>query len=136
MLLMTGMVIELALMPVSFYHFHRAGIYGSLANLVAIPLTTFVTMPDCRGFGFDMIGMGGPFWGLCGLSLDGLIGLARWVGARPDAVTQLPVMAGAPMLSVLGLLWLALWRGLFDCWDWCLRSLVACGWHYQRRPMS
>lgn len=113
MLLMTGMVIELALMPVSFYHFHRAGIYGSLANLVAIPLTTFVTMHlIAAGLVFDMIGMGGPFWGLCGLSLDGLIGLARWVGARPDAVTQLPVMAGGTYaFIVLGLLWLALWRG-------------------------
>ena len=27
------------------FHFHRAGIYGALANMVGIPLTTFITMP-------------------------------------------------------------------------------------------
>jgi competence protein ComEC len=40
-----GTVIELALMPIGLFHFHRAGIYGAAANVIAIPLTTFVTMP-------------------------------------------------------------------------------------------
>ena len=40
-----GVVIELALMPIVLFHFHRAGFYGALANVVAIPLMTFVTMP-------------------------------------------------------------------------------------------
>jgi predicted membrane metal-binding protein len=35
-ILLTGMVIDLALMPVALFHFHRAGIYGAMANLVAI----------------------------------------------------------------------------------------------------
>ncbi|HSF12475.1 MAG TPA: ComEC/Rec2 family competence protein, partial [Erythrobacter sp.] len=42
MLFATGVVIELALMPIVLFHFHRAGIYGALANVVAIPLVTFV----------------------------------------------------------------------------------------------
>jgi competence protein ComEC len=33
MLLLTGIVIELALMPIVLFHFHRAGIYGALANV-------------------------------------------------------------------------------------------------------
>ena len=45
MLLLTGVVIELALMPIGLFHFHRAGVYGALANVVAIPLTTLVSMP-------------------------------------------------------------------------------------------
>lgn len=113
MLLLTGLVIELALMPVAFFHFHRAGIYGSLANLVAIPLTTFISMPLIgAGLAFDLIGVGAPFWHLCGWSLDALLALARWVAGRPDAVAQLPVMGGAAYaFMVLGMLWLALWRG-------------------------
>jgi competence protein ComEC len=35
-----GLVIELALMPVTFYHFHRAGLWLA-GQSVAIPLTTF-----------------------------------------------------------------------------------------------
>ena len=32
-------------MPLALYHFHRSGLYGVGANIVAIPLTTFVIMP-------------------------------------------------------------------------------------------
>lgn len=45
MLLLTGLVIEIALTPIVLFHFHRAGLYGALANVVAIPLVTFVAMP-------------------------------------------------------------------------------------------
>jgi competence protein ComEC len=129
MLLLTGMVIELALMPVGFFHFHRAGIYGSLANLVAIPLTTFVSMPlIAAGFAFDLIGMGAPFWYLCGASLDALLALARWVAARPDAVTQLPVMGGGVYaIMVLGMVWLALWRGQVRLWG-LIPAVAGCLW--------
>lgn len=129
MLLLTGLVIELALMPVAFFHFHRAGIYGSLANLVAIPLTTFVSMPLIgAGLAFDLVGAGAPFWHLCGWSLDLLLALARWVAARPDAVAQLPVMGGwAYGLIVLGMLWLALWRGNVRLFG-LVPAVVGCLW--------
>ena len=41
-MVMTGLAVELALMPIALFHFHRAGLYGVGANIVAIPLTTFV----------------------------------------------------------------------------------------------
>ena len=44
-IIMTGLAVELALMPMALFHFHRAGLYGVVANIVAIPLTTFVIMP-------------------------------------------------------------------------------------------
>ena len=45
MLLVTGVVIELALMPIGLFHSHRVGIYGALANVIAIPVTTVASMP-------------------------------------------------------------------------------------------
>lgn len=36
-LLLTGLVVEAALMPIAVYHFHKAGLYGALANIIAIP---------------------------------------------------------------------------------------------------
>src|SRR3546814_8562664 len=39
-LLLTGFVVEIALAPIALYHFHRSGVYGALATIVAIPLTT------------------------------------------------------------------------------------------------
>lgn len=129
MLLLTGMVIELALMPVAFFHFHRAGIYGSLANMLAIPLTTFVSMPMiAAGLAFDLVGAGRPFWFLCSLSLDALLSLARFVAARPDAVTALPVMDGAVYaVMVFGMVWLALWRGMMRLLG-LIPALAGCLW--------
>lgn len=63
MLFATGVVIELALMPIVLFHFHRAGVYGALANVVAIPLVTFVSMPlIALGLLLDTVGLGAPVW--------------------------------------------------------------------------
>lgn len=112
-LLATGVVIELALLPIGLWHFHRAGFYGSLANLVAIPLTTLLTMPLLAiALLLDVAGIGGPAWWLAGRTIDAMLALAHWVSAQPGAVTVRPAMAGWTMVLFLaGGLWLALWRG-------------------------
>jgi competence protein ComEC len=111
MLLVTGFVIELALLPIGLFHFHKTGIYGAFANVIAIPLTTFVTMPLIGlALMLDLVGIGAPAWWLCGKSL--LLALAHWTAERPGAVTRLPAMGGgAFVLFLAGSLWLALWRG-------------------------
>ena len=113
MLLLTGLVIELALMPIGLFHFHRSGIYGALANLVAIPLTTSVVMPlIALALALDVVGAGFPAWWLAGKSLDLMIAMAHWVSAQPGAVKTLPSMgAGRLVLFMAGGLWLALWQG-------------------------
>ena len=112
-LLLTGIVIELALMPIGLFHFHRAGVYGALANVVAIPLTTFVSMPlIALALLLDTVGLGDPLWWLAGKSLELLLALAHWTASFPGAVTMLPSMGGAALaLFVAGGLWLALWSG-------------------------
>lgn len=113
MILLTGVVIDLALMPIGLYHFHRAGIYGAAANVVAIPLTTFVVMPlVATALILDLVWAGWPVWWLAGHAIDLLIGLAHWIASRPGAVTVLPAMGTAPfLLFISGALWLGLWTG-------------------------
>lgn len=113
MLLATGMVIELALMPIGLFHFHRAGVYGSLANVIAIPLTTFVTMPLIGlALVLDFAGLGAPVWWLVGKSLDLLLALAHFVASQPGAVTAMPPFeTWSYVLFLAGMLWLALWVG-------------------------
>ena len=117
-LLLTGVVIELALMPIGLFHFHRAGVYGALANVVAIPLTTLASMPlIALALLFDAVGAGAPFWWLAGKSLELLLALAHWTAAMPGAVTMMPAMGkGAFALFAAGGLWLALWRGRVRLW--------------------
>ncbi len=113
MLFITGLAIEIVLMPIALYHFHKAGIYGALANIVAIPLTTFVIMPlEALALAFDTIGLGAPLWYVCGKSLSLLLGLAHFVESRPGSITRLPSM-GVPLftLFVSGGLWILLLSG-------------------------
>ena len=113
MLLATGLAIELALMPIGLFHFHRAGVYGSLVNVVAIPLTTFVSMPAIAlGLMLDAVRLGAPAWWVADQAIGAMLALAHWVSERPGAVTSLPAMGrGSIALFVAGGLWLALWRG-------------------------
>lgn len=111
-LLLTGVVIELALMPIGLFHFHRAGVYGALANVVAIPLTTLASMPlIALALLLDLVGAGAPAWWLAGQSLEGLLALAHYTASLPGAVTYYPALAPTVFaLFVVGGLWLALWR--------------------------
>jgi competence protein ComEC len=110
-MLATGLVVEMALIPLALYHFHRAGLYGIGANLVAIPLTTFVIMPlEAGALLLDSIGLGAPLWHLTGLAIDALLWIAHAVGNASGAVATLAQMPGwAFACIVAGGLWLCLW---------------------------
>ncbi len=110
-LLATGLVVEIALIPLALFHFHRAGLYGVAANLVAIPLTTFIIMPlEFGALLLDAVGLGAPLWWLTGKSIDVLLWLAHTVASAHGAVAML---ASIPRWSfgaiIAGGLWLCLW---------------------------
>ncbi len=111
-LLLTGLLVEFALMPIAVYHFHKAGLYGAFANIIAIPLTTFVVMPlEALALLLDAGGLGAPIWWLVQRSLDALLWLAHVVASAPGSVRSLPVMPTAAFaLMIVGGIWIALWR--------------------------
>ena len=117
-LLLTGVAVELALMPIAVFHFHQAGIYGALANIVAIPFTTFIIMPlEAIALLLDGARFGAPVWWIVGHAIGLLLAGARWVAAAPGAVAALPAMpTGSFALMVAGGLWIALWRTGWRRW--------------------
>ncbi|WP_339347125.1 ComEC/Rec2 family competence protein [uncultured Sphingomonas sp.] len=134
-LLLTGLVVEAALMPIAAFHFHKAGAYGAAANIVAIPLTTFVVMPaEAIALALDAVGLGAPAWWVAHLGLALLLWIARTVAAAPGAVAAIPGMpAGAFGLMAAGGLWVALWRT-----RWRLAGLIpvaiGAGWALATPP--
>ena len=128
-LLLTGLVVEIALIPFALYHFHRAGLYGVAANLIAIPLTTFVIMPlEAAALLLDSIGLGAPLWVLAGYSIDLMLKLARWVGTAQGAVAMLPSIARWSFASmVVGGMWLCLWASRVRRWGIALFAAGALG---------
>ncbi len=112
MLLLTGVVIKLVLMPIALYHFNRAGAYGALANVIAIPLTTLAIMPLITlALVLDLVGVGAPAWWLAGKAISAMLSLAHFIADQPGAVTQMPTMGLAAFLLFAAVgLWLALWQ--------------------------
>ncbi|HJQ16871.1 MAG TPA: ComEC/Rec2 family competence protein [Allosphingosinicella sp.] len=117
-LILTGLAVEAALAPIGLYHFHKAGLYGAVANIIAIPLTTFMIMPlEALALLFDLAGLGAPFWWLTGLALKLLLAIAHETAAAPGAVATLPSMPPAAFgLMIAGGLWLLLWRSRWRRW--------------------
>ena len=117
-LLATGLVVELVLTPIAFAHFHRSGLLGAAANMIAIPLTSFVVMPaEVLALALDTVGLGAPAWWIVGLALKLLLWIAHFVAGQPFATLALPVTSGfAFALAMLGLLWLMLWRTAMRWW--------------------
>lgn len=134
-LLLTGVAVEAALMPIAVFHFHQAGLYGALANIVAIPLTTFVIMPlEAGALALDAAGLGAPLWWLAGQALRLLLWIAHVVADAPGAVAALPAMPrGAFALMIGGLLWLALWRTRWRIFG-LLPAIVGAGWAMATPP--
>jgi competence protein ComEC len=90
-LLLTGLAIEIVLAPIALFHFHKSGLYGAFANILAIPLTTFFIMPlQLVALCADIAGVGAPFWWLAGQGIDLIRWLAHFVSSAPGAVVLLP----------------------------------------------
>jgi competence protein ComEC len=128
-LLLTGLVVEMALIPFALYHFHKAGLYGVVANMVAIPLTTFVIMPlEALALIFDLAGLGAPLWIAVGWAIELILALAHRIGSAEGSVAMLPTMPRwAFALMVFGGLWLCLWTGRVRAWGAIPFALGATG---------
>ncbi len=114
----TGLAVEVALVPIALFHFHKSGLYGVAANLVAIPWTTFVVMPlEALALALDAFGLGAPIWVATGWTIDRLLGLAHFVGGSKGSVITIAAMPAAAFgLMVIGGLWLAIWETPLRRW--------------------
>jgi competence protein ComEC len=132
-LMLASLVAGFATMPYAAYHFHRLAPYGVLANLLAMPVISAVSMPAgllalvAMPFGFD-----GPLWRLMGIGIDWMIAVATWVAHLPGAVGHIPAFSmGALLLATAGLIVLCLlrsplrWAGAGLATAGCIAALMA-----------
>lgn len=110
-LLASGLVAELALSGIGLYHFGQSGLYGIIANIIAIPFTSFVVMPALLlALLAEAVGLGW-LWPLAGWAMQRLIDIADITAALPGAVFSSAAIPPAAFgLGIAGGLWLALWR--------------------------
>ena len=117
-LALTGLAVEAALMPIALAHFHRSGLFGAAANLLAIPLTTFVIMPfEALGLALDTVGLGAPAWSVVWWALGLLLRVAHGVAATPGSQLIVGTVPGGALALMLGGgLWLCLWSTGWRAW--------------------
>ena len=106
LLFTASLVAGLATTPYAAYHFHRLAPYGVIANLLAMPVISAVSMPAgllallAMPFGFD-----GPLWKLMGAGIDWMVAVSLWVTRLPGAVGHIPAFgADALLLGTAGLI--------------------------------
>jgi len=111
-IIITSIVATAATTPFTLYHFQSFSFYGVVANMLAIPLTSFWIMPNillaylAAPFGWDEAFIVAASWGVAAL-----IAMAQQVAAWPYALLRLPAMPDAAFLAIVcGFLWLCLWR--------------------------
>src|SRR5262249_2951363 len=104
-LVIASLVAGLATTPYAAYHFHRMAPYGVIANLLAMPIISALSMPAgllalaAMPFGFDA-----PLWRGGGVGLDWVGGGARGGGHLAGAGGPIPgVGVGAVLLATAGL---------------------------------
>ncbi|MFT9099518.1 MAG: ComEC/Rec2 family competence protein, partial [Zymomonas mobilis subsp. pomaceae] len=124
-ILLSGAVVEAVVAPITIYHFHQSGLYGAIANILAIPLTTFIIIPaEAAALATDVIGCSAPFWWITAYGIHFLLVIAHYVAALPMAGIMLPMMqASTCLLLMMGWLWLGLWKSRWRLWGIALLLL-------------
>ncbi|MFO1040007.1 MAG: ComEC/Rec2 family competence protein [Geminicoccaceae bacterium] len=119
----TTLIASFATLPFAAFHFQTIATYGVLANLVAVPLTSFLVMPlGLAAMTLMPFGLDKPLVILMGYAVDAVVRTAEFTSALPGAsipVAQWP-SAVLPLVA-LGGCWMALWSG-----PW--RSLGVAAW--------
>lgn len=102
----------LATLPFSIYHFNNYSAYSILANLVAIPATTFWIMPWgvlallLFPLHLENLALVPMQWGI-GLVID----TAQYIASMPHASSMVPTMPPVALgIVALGMCWLLLWE--------------------------
>ncbi|MGO1117504.1 ComEC/Rec2 family competence protein [Rhodovibrionaceae bacterium A322] len=122
-LMASSLLAGLATAPFVLFHFQRLASFGFLANLVAIPLASFLVMPLILLTLFLMPwggeGLTLPFLGYClSLLLTLAEGISNWPGAVQRYV-ELPLWG--LLVSLLAGLWFSLWQ---QSWRYALLPLL------------
>jgi competence protein ComEC len=108
----TSVVASLVTSPIVTHHFQQVPVMGAVANVVAVPVTAFVTMPAgvaslvAMPFGLEA----GPLT-LMGWGIDATLWAANAASDGPLTAIGVAALGTGPLaVLALGGLWLAIWR--------------------------
>ena len=107
-----SLVAGLATMPFALYHFSQSSNYSILANLLAVPITSFLLMP-CVVLTFILYPLHLEFLSLypMKLGIELMIKIAHYIANLPHSVTLFAKITDANLLIIVfGMLWFCIWN--------------------------
>lgn len=111
-IILSSLAATIATTPFSIYHFNNFISYGFLANLVAIPIASFITMPFgflsliLMPFGIEKIALY-PMQ----ISIEWIIQISNYVANLPDAYMAVKSISKPSFaLIIFGGLWFLIWK--------------------------
>ena len=117
-IILSSFIAGIATTPYGVYHFNLYSSYGILANLIAIPLTSFWVMPwgvlafVLYPFGAENLAFVPMGWGI-----DIILNTAEYVASLPHATALLPAMRPLGLFFItMGGCWLLLWQLRWRFW--------------------
>ncbi len=122
----TSLIASLATAPLTHYHFQQLSFYGVVANMLAVPLTSFWLMPAAL-LALFLLPFGLSHWPLVvlGKGVELLITIAARTAELPGADWS---PANLPLPGVLaitvGALWLLIWQ---QRWRWAGLAPIGIG---------
>jgi len=122
----TSLIASLVTAPVAAHHFQQVPVLGAVANLVAVPVTAFLTMPAGVAALLAMP-MGLEAWPLraMGWGIELTLRVAEFASVAPLTAVGVTALGTVPLvLLAIGGLWLALWRTALR---WLGAGLVVLG---------
>lgn len=125
-IILSSLVASAATAPFIAYHFNQFSPYGILANLLALPLLSFVVMPSLLlalllwAIGGEELALPVARWGL-----EQMVEVARWVESIPGASWYIPPIAPEALpVIVAGMLFFML---SLHYWRWAGVAAVLLG---------
>lgn len=108
----TTLIASTATAPLTAWHFQSFATWSVLANMIAVPLTSFVAMPSgLLAIALMPVGLEAPALAVMTWSVQLVLDVAAWVARLPGAAVAVPQLGtGVLLLFTGGGLWLCLWR--------------------------
>ncbi|HMS44856.1 MAG TPA: ComEC/Rec2 family competence protein [Alphaproteobacteria bacterium] len=83
-LMVVSFWVGIAITPITLYHFQQTSLYAVLANMVAIPITSFIVMPAALiAVCLSTIGLQDIFFVIMGIGIEAILYIAHWVSLLP-----------------------------------------------------
>ncbi len=128
----TSLIAGLCTGPVAAFHFNRIAVYGLLANLLALPVVSFIVMPMALGATLLIpLGLEPLPLAAMGFGLDAVMAISDWTASLPGAqIVAASYGSPAVLLMISGLLWCCIfktgvrWLGMLAL----LAGLLIAGW--------